>query len=46
MTRSTLEDIVNGKNTFQASFMAGDMRMKGDFKVLRALDQVLVFGTK
>ena len=46
MTRSTLEDIVNGKNTFQASFMAGDMRMKGDFKILRALDQVLVFGTK
>ena len=46
MTRSTLEDIVNGKNTFQTSFMAGDMRMKGDFKVLRALDQVLVFGTK
>lgn len=46
MARETLEDIIMGKSTFQASFMAGDMRMKGDFKILRALDQVLVFGGK
>lgn len=46
MTREVLSDIVSGKNTFQSSFMAGDMKMKGDFKVLRALDQVLVFGAK
>lgn len=46
MTREALGDIVSGKNTFQSSFMAGDMKMKGDFKVLRALDQVLVFGAK
>lgn len=46
MTRDTLNDIVTGKNTFQASFMAGDMKMKGDFKVLRVLDQVLIFGAK
>ena len=44
MTREVLGDIIAGKNTFQASFMAGDMKMKGDFKVLRALDQVLIFG--
>lgn len=41
-----LNDIISGKSTFQTSFMAGDMKMKGDFKVLRALDQVLVFGAK
>lgn len=44
MTREVFIDIITGKNTFQASFMAGDMKMKGDFKVLRALDQVLIFG--
>lgn len=43
MTRDVLENIIAGKNTFQASFMAGDMKMKGDFKALRALDQVLIF---
>lgn len=43
MTRDVLGDIIAGKNTFQASFMAGDMKMKGDFKALRALDQVLIF---
>lgn len=44
VTREVFEDIIAGKNTFQASFMAGDMKMKGDFKILRALDQVLRFG--
>ena len=44
MTREVFNDIIAGKNTFQASFMAGDMKMKGDFKALRALDQVLIFG--
>jgi multimeric flavodoxin WrbA len=43
LDRECFENILSGKNTFQASFMAGDMKMKGDFKVLRALDQVLVF---
>ncbi len=43
MARGTLADIIGGENTFQTSFMAGDIRMKGDFKILRALDQVLVF---
>ena len=44
MTRDVLTGIISGKKTFQSSFMAGDMKMKGDFKVLRALDQVFVFG--
>lgn len=46
MTRDVLNDIIAGKNTFQASFMAGDMKIKGDFKVLRVLDQVLIFGAR
>ena len=46
LTREALGNIISGKNTFQTSFMAGDMKMKGDFKVLRVLDQVLVFGAK
>lgn len=46
LTRETFDEIITGKSTFQTSFMAGDMRMKGDFKILRALDQVLIFGTR
>lgn len=46
MTRDVFNNIITGKNTFQASFMAGDMKMRGDFKVLRVLDQVLIFGTR
>lgn len=41
---SVLEDIQAGRMTFQRAFMSGAMRMKGDFKVLRTLDQVFVFG--
>ena len=43
MESSVLEDIQAGRMTFQRAFMSGVMRMKGDFKVLRALDQVFVF---
>ena len=44
LDRTSFSDIVSGRTTFQTSFMAGDMKMKGDFKVLRSLDQVLQFG--
>ena len=40
------KNIIMGRNTFQSAFMAGDMKMKGDFKVLRGLDQVLIFGSR
>lgn len=40
---SVLEDIQAGRMTFQRAFMSGVMRMKGDFKVLRTLDQIFVF---
>ena len=44
MNRATMEDIVNGRMTFQRAFMSGTMkRMKGDFKTLRNLDQIFVF---
>ncbi len=41
---SVLEDIQAGRMTFQRGFMSGVMRMKGDFKVLRILDQLFAFG--
>ena len=41
--KNVLQDIIAGRMTFQRGFMSGDMKMKGDFKVLRTLDQVFVF---
>lgn len=38
-----LEDIVAGRLTFQRAFMSGDMQVKGDFGILRMLDQIFVF---
>ena len=44
LARATMEDIVNGRMTFQRAFMSGAMKkMKGDFKILRALDQLFNF---
>lgn len=37
------DEIMNGRMTFQRAFMSGDMKMKGDFKILRTLDQIFVF---
>ena len=34
------EDIIGGRITFQRAFMAGNIKMKGDFKLLRSLDQL------
>lgn len=41
--RATMEDIVNGRMSFQRAFMSGAMTAKGDMKILRMLDQVFVF---
>lgn len=38
-----LRNIVKGNTTFQRTFMAGEMKMKGDFVALRALDSLFVF---
>ncbi len=42
--RAIMEDIVHGRMTFQRAFMSGAMKkMKGDFGMLRALDQLFPF---
>lgn len=38
-----LKSIINGKNTFQRAFMAGEITAKGNFKTLRTLDQIFRF---
>lgn len=43
LTEQVLEDIVYARMSFQRAFMAGSMKMKGDFKVMRALDQLFPF---
>ena len=44
MTRAIMEDIVNGRMTFQRAFMSGAMkRMKGDFRIFKTLDQLFNF---
>lgn len=43
MNREIMTEIISGAATFQRSFMAGDMKMKGDFTVLKMLDQIFVF---
>lgn len=43
LTKEILSEIILGRMTFQRAFMAGDMKMKGDFKLLRMLDQLFVF---
>lgn len=44
MNRAAMEDIINGRMTFQRAFMSGVMqRMKGDFRILRTLDQAFPF---
>ncbi|MDE6619019.1 MAG: SCP2 sterol-binding domain-containing protein, partial [Lachnospiraceae bacterium] len=41
-----MNEIAAGRMTFQKAFMSGDMKMKGDFKVLRTLDLLFVFTTQ
>ena len=38
-----LNGIVAGRMSFQRAFMAGEMTMKGDFQMLRTLDQLFEF---
>lgn len=41
--RATVEEIVNGRMTFQRAFMSGAIKLKGDFRILRTLDQTFLF---
>lgn len=43
ITEEALNEILAGRMTFQRAFMGGDMKMKGDFKILRTLDELFVF---
>lgn len=43
ISRETMDDIIYARMTFQRAFMGGDMKMKGDFRILRTLDQIFVF---
>ncbi len=43
MSQSTMNEIIFGRMTFQRAFMSGSMKMKGDFKILRTLDQIFIF---
>ncbi len=38
-----LDQIVSGRLTFQRAFMEGNLKMKGDFKLLRNMDQLFDF---
>ncbi len=46
MNRETMDDIIYARMTFQRAFMGGAMKMKGDFKILRTLDQIFAFMEK
>ena len=43
ISQAVLNEIVNGRMTFQRAFMGGSMKSKGDFLVMRTLDQVFPF---
>ncbi len=41
--KKVLDDIVSGTMTFQRAFMSGSIKMKGDFNLLRVMDQIFPF---
>ena len=43
MNSEILDQIIAGENTFQRMFMSGKMTSKGDFNLLRALDNLFPF---
>ena len=43
ITADAMNEIMAGRMTFQRAFMGGEMKMKGDFKILRTLDELFVF---
>lgn len=43
MPKNVMEDIVHGRMSFQRAFMSGAMKMRGDFKLLRGMDQLFLF---
>lgn len=43
LTSHVLEEIISGKTSFQGSFMGGDMAAKGEFALIRLLDELFTF---
>ena len=43
LEEEVMNEIVAGRMTFQRAFMGGSMKIKGDFKLLRTLDELFMF---
>ena len=43
LTKENMDKIVDGRTTFQGAFMSGEISAKGNFKALRAFDQIFAF---
>ena len=43
ISHDTMDNIIYGRMTFQRAFMGGSIKAKGDFKILRTLDQIFPF---
>lgn len=46
ITSDVMNEIIQGRMTFQRAFMAGSMKMRGDFRVLRTLDIIYDFSNQ
>ena len=43
LSSEAMQNITNGRSTFQKAFMTGEMTSKGNFNTLRMLDQLFNF---
>lgn len=43
LTTAVMDNIIQGRMTFQRAFMTGEMTAKGNFKTLKMLDQAFIF---
>ncbi|MCM1143194.1 MAG: SCP2 sterol-binding domain-containing protein [Blautia sp.] len=43
LNQASMAGVVSGTASFQRLFMAGEMKMKGDFNILKELDQIFIF---
>lgn len=43
LSEDAMNEIIAGRMTFQRAFMVGKMKVKGDFKMVRTLDDIFVF---
>ena len=43
LTTGVMDNIIQGRMTFQRAFMTGEMTAKGNFKTLKMVDQIFIF---